>query len=233
MNNADTENWIVIPATGKGQRMQADTPKQYLSLGPRTILEHTLDNLLSHQKINGAVIVIGDDDAYWHKLNYRHSKPVLVCTGGAYRFLSVYQGLLALQNQSKEDVIVLIHDAVRPFVSHNELDELIQAASEYDDGVILANPITDTLKKVNDQNIIQSTHPREQLWRALTPQVFRLSVILKALEWVISQGLKVTDDASAMELAGYKPRIIPGDSKNIKITRPEDLILAERLLNPV
>lgn len=231
MTKNQVDFWAVIPATGKGQRMRANRPKQYLPLGSKTILEHTLDNLLSHPQISGAVLVLNKDDAYWNQLDYQHEKPILLCAGGEQRFHSVLNGLQTLSDKISRNIVALIHDAVRPFVMHTDIDRLMMASVCDDDGAILAVPVTDTLK-VADHNLrIQNTHPREQLWRAFTPQAFKLDIILRALELVIAKGLPVTDDASAMELAGYHPKLIAGDSRNIKITRPEDLQLAELLLS--
>lgn len=230
MDRKDLQIWVVIPATGTGQRMQADRPKQYLELGPKTILEHTLDNLLAHPEITGAVLVLSHDDTHWSNIKYQHDKPIFICTGGEQRHHSVYNGLTHLKEQVGGEIIVLIHDAVRPFVAHHDLDRLLEAVATGDDGAILAAPVADTLKVANDEQRIQSTYPRDHLWRAFTPQAFRLDIILKALQTVIRNNLIITDDASAMELAGYNPVLVTADSRNIKITHPGDLQLAELLL---
>lgn len=230
MSNPPLEYWAVIPATGKGHRMQADRPKQYLQLGSKTILEHTLDKLLSHSQISGMVLILNENDSYWDQLDYKHEKPILLCIGGEQRYHSVFNGLKTLSSRIQKNAIVLIHDAVRPLVTHADIERLITAASSRDDGAILAAPVADTLK-VADHNLkIQSTQARDQLWRAFTPQAFQLNLILPALESVIMKELPVTDDASAMEQAGYRPELVLGDSRNIKITHPEDLHLAELLL---
>ena len=225
-----SQYWVVIPATGTGQRMKASCPKQYIQLAEKTILQHTLDNLLSHPLINGAVLVINRDDKHWDKVNYRHSKPVLVCTGGDQRHHSVFNGLDLLKRHSKLNPYVLIHDAVRPFVSHADLDRLIEALQHCEDGALLAVPVTDTLKLANNNGFVKTTHPRDHLWRAFTPQAFKLDKIYKALENVIRSKLDITDDASAMEMMGAHPRLVQGDGDNIKITTPQDLLLAEKIL---
>lgn len=222
--------WVVIPATGIGSRMQADRPKQYLSLGAKTILEHTLDNLLAHPSIDGAVLVLSEQDRHWPALHYQHDKPLHVCHGGEQRYHSVMNGLQALSNAIDDDAIVMIHDAVRPFVLHTDLDRLLAAAALGDDGAILAVPVADTLKLADKQAQIQRTSSRKGLWRAYTPQAFRLTLIQQALQNVIDHGLQVTDDASAMELLGFHPRLVSSDSLNIKITHPGDLQLAGLLL---
>lgn len=223
--------WVILPATGIGQRMQASRPKQYLPLKGKSILLHTLDKVLSHPQITGAVLVLNKHDQYWQKQNYCHSKPVLQCEGGERRHHSVLNGLLMLQQQMPAiNPYVLIHDAVRPFVSHKDIDRLIDALSVCEDGALLAVPVADTLKYANHENRVQSTYPRENLWRAFTPQAFRLEKILAALKNVITHKLEVTDDVSAMELTGAQPLLVQGDSDNIKITTPQDLLLAKKII---
>lgn len=228
MDNA-SQYWMVIPATGTGERMNADCPKQYLKLSAKTILQHTLDNVLSHPAISGAVLILNSEDHYWQQLNYQHAKPVYLCTGGKQRYHSVYNGLVTLKQKLNENPIVLIHDAVRPFVSHTDLDNLLEAVDNNEAGALLAAPVTDTLKVVDNNLTVKCTHPRENLWRAFTPQAFKLDKILAALDTVIKDGLAITDDASAMELMGYNPSLVAGDGHNIKITTPQDLVLAELL----
>lgn len=221
-----TEIWAVIPATGTGQRMQADRPKQYLKVASKTIVEMTLDNLLSYPDINGIVLILHPQDRYWESLEYRHEKAILLSTGGKLRHHSVFNGLSTLRQKVEGDPIVLIHDAVRPFVLHHDLSRLIEVVKNNKEGALLAAPVADTLKFSDDHQAVLHTHPRADLWRAFTPQAFRLSIILQALDYVIKKDLVVTDDASAMELLGYHPKLVEGDRLNIKITHPEDLIIA-------
>ncbi|MBT3206334.1 MAG: 2-C-methyl-D-erythritol 4-phosphate cytidylyltransferase [Gammaproteobacteria bacterium] len=225
-----SQYWVVIPATGIGQRMKTACPKQYIQLSDKSILEHTLDNLLSHPRVTGAVVIINKNDEYWEKLNYEHDKPVLLCIGGEQRHHSVYNGLFRLKQHTEDNPYVLIHDAVRPFVSHDDLNLLLDALDESDDGALLAVPVADTLKFANDNQVVKTTHSRDNLWRAFTPQAFKLDKISSALENVINNNLEITDDSSAMELMGARPKLVPGDVQNIKITTPQDLILAEKLI---
>lgn len=222
--------WVVIPATGVGHRMQADRPKQYLTLQGKTILEHTLDNLLGHPVVSGAVLILHQQDEYWSGLNYRHAKSLLITTGGEQRHHSVYNGLQCLSQHLQQDCYVLIHDAVRPFVRHQDLDALVESVQAGDDGALLAAPVADTLKLVDESQQVEKTVSRQGLWRAFTPQAFRLELIVQALQQVINSNQMITDDASAMELAGYHPKIVEGDGMNIKITQPNDLTIAEWLL---
>lgn len=223
--------WAVVPATGIGARMGADRPKQYLSLGEKTVLEHTLDNLLKYPAIDGVVLILRSTDTYWPELQYQSNKPLLTCVGGEHRYHSVLNGLRRLKSHLSSDCIVMIHDAVRPFVLHQDLDRLLQAALEGDDGALLALPVADTLKKANDDQRVEDTQAREKLWRALTPQAFYLNRIYAALESVMQSGKPITDDSSAMELAGYHPRLVSADHRNIKITHPQDLKVMESFLS--
>ena len=221
--------WAVLPAAGAGSRMNSATPKQYLSFQGKTIIEHCLDRLLSHSAIAGAVIVLREDDKIWDELGYNSVKPVFTATGGKERHYSVYNGLSSLQQQLGNNIIVLVHDAVRPLVNHQDLGNVIDAARHNPAGAILAAPVTDTLKQQNDRMEIDRTLSRDRLWRALTPQVFHLQALFSALKRVIDERLVITDDAQAIELMGYSPALVAGSSENLKITSPEDLLLAEKI----
>jgi 2-C-methyl-D-erythritol 4-phosphate cytidylyltransferase len=226
---SDIPVWAVIPAAGSGSRMHSSTPKQYLSFQGKTVLEHCLDRLLSLPEIAGCVLVLDDSDEHWDGLGYMPAKPLFTTGGGAERHDSVYSGLTTLQYRCGNEVMALVHDAARPLVSHDELDRVIEAARLSTAGAILATPVTDTLKKQNERMRIDSTLPREGLWRALTPQVFHLSPLLNALKRVIDEGLIVTDDAQALEMNGYAPALVEGSADNFKITAPGDLRLAEKI----
>ena len=219
--------WAVIPAAGTGSRMQSDTVKQYLRFQGKTVIEHCLDRLLSHPQIDGAVVVLREDDRLWDELGYNSGKPVFTTNGGLERQHSVYSGLTTLQYRLGNDAIALVHDAVRPLVRHPDLSAVIGAAREHASGAILATRVTDTLKLQTDTREIASTLSRELLWRALTPQVFHLQTLLNALKQVIDQNLVITDDAQAMELMGHAPALVAGSVDNFKITTREDLALAE------
>jgi len=225
--NPSATTWAVIPASGIGRRMRSETPKQYLMFQGKTILEHCLDRLLSHPRIEAVVVVLNDEDEYWEKLSYRSPKPVITTSGGEKRHHSVYQGVLALQQQGVTEALVLVHDAVRPLVTHLDLDKVIAAAQGHEAGAILATPIADTLKLQSEIMEITSTVSRDRLWRALTPQVFHQQPLLRALESAIEKNLDISDDASALEQLGYRPALVAGDADNIKITLPADLDLAE------
>ena len=221
--------WAVVPAAGIGSRMQQETPKQYLEFQGKTILEHCLDRLLSHPDVAGAVVVLRADDSRWESLAYTPSKPLFTTEGGDQRQHSVYSGLTTLQFRCGNDVLALVHDAVRPLVSSNDLDRVIAAARGNTAGAILAAPVADTLKRDSGRGEIETTVAREGLWRALTPQVFHLQPLLNGLRRAIDENLAVTDDAAAVEAMGYSPALVAGDESNLKITRPDDLRLAEMI----
>jgi len=216
--------WAIIPASGIGHRMQGDRPKQYLSFCGKTIIEHTLDRLLNCPHINGAIVVLRDKDPYWSEINYQPAKPLHIAEGGYERQDSVINGLTLLTDMF-DGVLALVHDAVRPLVSDDDLNKLTEA-NWNESGAILASPVTDTLKRQNESGNSQETIDRRGLWRALTPQLFDAELLLQALERAREKDQIMTDDAAAMEALGYQPLLVEGSNENIKITRPDDLRLA-------
>ncbi len=226
----NTALWAVIPAAGAGRRMRNQTPKQYLRLGDRTIIEHTLARFISHPNIDGIVVAIDARDATWPALAVASSKPLIIVTGGAERCHSVLNALRQLATSMQDQDWVLVHDAVRPCLSRHDLDRLIAVLKDDATGGILATPVRDTLKRADVNGRIAQTVDRTELWHALTPQMFRFKVLYTALQTALANGAEVTDEASAVDRAGLRPRLLEGQSNNIKITRPEDLVLAERIL---
>jgi 2-C-methyl-D-erythritol 4-phosphate cytidylyltransferase len=242
--------WLVLPAAGIGSRMQADRPKQYLSMTvkgiTKTVIEHTLDHVLAYPKFMKAVIVVTKGDPYWQEISavrgYDKDERIIVVDGGSERCYSVVNGLSAihkieLENKTLDKAWVAVHDVARPCLSYGDLDKLFLALENYNDGGILAAPVRDTMKRgVADKDAavdstIDHTVDRDQLWHALTPQMFPLNSLLDNLQSALASGFEVTDEASAMEYAGAKPKLVSGRSDNLKITRPEDLKLAEFYLN--
>ena len=221
--------WAVIPAAGVGKRMQADRPKQYLELHGKTVLEHTLARFLDHPDISGVVVAVTDGDPYWHELAISH--PMLfTAAGGEERCHSVLNALQILRAQAGENDWVLVHDAARPCLRREDLETLIGGLKDHPVGGLLGLPVADTMKRTGADDAVIETVPREHLWRALTPQMFRLGELYDALETALKNNQLVTDDASAMELAGKAPKLVEGHGDNIKITRPQDLALAELYL---
>ena len=225
--------WVVIPAAGVGKRMESDTPKQYLKLNNKTVIEHTLSVFDEHDYISQIVVSISEGDEYWAALNLELSKPLHIASGGKERCDSVLNGLKYLENRAAADDWVLVHDAARPCLRHEDLTLLIDTLRDHEVGGVLAVRVKDTMKRSDDKNIIKETVERDNLWHALTPQMFRFSMLKNALESALSNNIVITDDASAIELAGYSPALIEGHADNIKITRPEDLDLASLFLQKI
>ena len=218
--------WVIIPAAGVGKRMGSDTPKQYLSLNNKTILEHTLNVFDKHNSISEIVVTISEGDEYWPALNINLSKPLHVANGGNERCDSVLNGLTFLEDKAGDNDWVLVHDAARPCLRHDDLTLLLTTLDNHNVGGILAVPVRDTMKRSVSKNRIKETVDRNNLWHALTPQMFRFKVLKNALETALDNNEVITDESSAIEIAGYQPVLVEGHSDNIKITRPEDLALA-------
>ncbi len=225
--------WVVIPAAGVGKRMQADRPKQYLSLLNKTVIEHTLSCFSQHPAIAGIVISLHTNDPYWNELEIDLPIPYFIAKGGKERSDSVLNALQMMQNKLKVDANswVMVHDAARPCLLQSDLDKLISSCLHTDVvGAILAKKASDTMKRSKlDQSILR-TENRENLWHALTPQMFRLKQLSDALLLAIEQNIVITDDASALENYGESPLLIEAIGSNIKITHPDDLALAAFLL---
>lgn len=213
--------FAVIPASGVGSRMQADKPKQYLTLKGKTILEHTVSLFLTHPKIAKVIVAVAKDDPFYTEIALLKSPQIQIVFGGETRADSVFNALNAIED---ENAWALVHDAARPCLKRSDLDKLLQIEDEQ--GGILATPAIDTMKRANGTQILH-TEDRSTLWHALTPQFFPAKKLKTALETAFSKRQIVTDEASAMELSGYQPQLVTGRSDNIKITRPEDLALAE------
>lgn len=207
--------------------MSTNIPKQYLSLVDKTVLEHTLDTLLSCRQLAGVVLVLSAGDGYWESIQGRYLDQSLETTiGGTERCHSVLNGLQQLAGRAAEDDWVLVHDAARPCVRLSDIEKLISALSSKTDGGLLGVPVADTMKRADSEQRITATVDREGLWHAYTPQMFRVGQLRAALQHAIDNDLLVTDEASAMEHAGYQPRMVQGQRDNIKITVPADLELA-------
>lgn len=215
---------VVVPAAGVGSRMGASCPKQYLPLAGKFLIEHTLERLLAHPRIERVVVPIASDDDFFPTLPVASHPRLLTTIGGRERADSVLNGL-----QLVESEWVLVHDAARPCITHQDIDRLIHLGLA-GDGAILGSRVRDTMKRSDAAGFIQKTVDREQLWHALTPQFFRTALLRAAIEQGLSQGLPITDEASAMELAGWHPQMVEGRADNIKVTRPEDLALAALFL---
>lgn len=221
--------WAVIPAAGLGTRMGANVPKQYLSVGGETLLSHSVKRLLKCGRLEQIVVAVARDDDRWLELAVMSDVRVRVVIGGAERADSVLAGLLALTQASDDDWVV-VHDAARPCVSNRAMRAMMDALAHEPVGGIMAVPVSDTLKLAGAFRHVTKTIDRSGLWAAQTPQMFRLGLLRNALQQAQAAGRAVTDEASAIEQAGYTPRLFTGSSRNIKITHPEDLELAALIL---
>ena len=222
--------WAVIPAAGSGTRMQSAVPKQYLTLIDRPVIEHTIGRLLSVDRVSGVIVALQSDDPYWPHICIDSAKPVIVAKGGEQRCHSVMNALEILSKQAHyrpETTWALVHDAVRPCVNADDIRKLIERAEGTGSGGLLAVPVRDTMKRQDDEQCVALTIDRTGLWHALTPQLFSVSKLYRALESALAADVLVTDESSAMEYAGYKPMLVAGSESNIKITRPADLLLAQ------
>lgn len=218
--------WVIIPAAGVGKRMATDIPKQYLLLDNKTILEHTLSIFDMHDSISEIILVISQNDEYWSSVDMHFSKPFHIAEGGKERCDSVLNGLMFLEGKANENDWVLVHDAARPCLRQEDLTLLLENLQDSETGGILAVPVKDTMKRSNANNKITETVARENLWHALTPQMFRFGLLKRSIESVLDEGKIITDEASAVEMAGYQPILVEGHADNLKITQPEDLTLA-------
>jgi len=228
--------WAIVPAAGIGKRMQSSTPKQYLTLNDRPVIEHTVNSLLENENVKGLVIALQADDAYWPEINITSQKPLLRTTGGKERADSVLNAINELFNYENFDASsdwVMVHDAVRPCVRQQDLDKLVSEVGEDHNGGLLALPVRDTMKRQRadaPSASVETTVERENLWHALTPQYFPAESLKNALQTALQDKLSITDESSAMELAGFSPKLVAGHEDNIKITRPDDLRLASLYL---
>jgi len=230
--------WAIIPAAGVGKRMGSKIPKQYLPLSGKTVLEQTLSVFIKHPDINGIIVAITEGDPYWLEISAQYNssnsstnqddtKPVIVAPGGAERCHSVLNALTELGHHASENDWVLVHDAARPCLTSDDIDHLLEQLSETSSGGLLGLPMADTVKRCDSNLQVIETVDRSELWRALTPQMFPLKLLKDALEQAINSNALVTDEASAIELQGLKPKMVEGQPGNIKITHPGDLQLAE------
>ena len=222
--------WAVVPAAGSGTRFSPDSPKQLAPLGAGTVLENALAPLVAHPAIAGIVVVLAPSDTRARELLEPLRPKVRTAPGGARRAQSVRNGLAALAGLAADGDWVLVHDAARPCLPRADLDRLMTELSGDPVGGILASPVGDTLKRVTESGNIEHTVERAGLWRALTPQMFRYRLLREALDLALAAGIDVSDDAAAVERTGSKPRIVAGSSANIKVTRPEDLAVANAIL---
>jgi len=237
MHQSSPQCWAIVPAAGIGSRMQSSIPKQYIELNGRPLIEHSLLKLLATKWVKGIVVALAEDDPYWQDLSLSKESAIHTVLGGEERADSVWNGLISIEHQLQEDDFVLVHDAARPCIANEDLEKLYQALlvqrdKAKEEGVVLADKLTDTIKRDDGNNCVLKTVPRDGLWRALTPQIFPKAVLKKALEQAKTDSVVgITDEASAIEYLGLSPRLIQGRSDNIKVTTAGDLELASLILS--
>lgn len=228
MPNKQVSLAVVIPAAGVGKRMQANCPKQYLTINNKTILEHTLERLISHPMVTKVVIALGEHDGYFADLPISTHKDIVTVIGGNERVDSVLAGLKILD--CAKYPWVFVHDAARPCITHDDISKLIDSCLSNNIGGLLATPVRDTMKQANTQQVVEKTIERSVLWHAYTPQMYPTAQLTEAISIALANKQVITDESSAMELAGYASQLIEGRSDNIKITKADDLALAAFIL---
>ena len=225
-----TSIWAVVPAAGSGRRMAAEVPKQYLLVNGLPILEHTLRALLACPDIRGVVVVLDPSDRRADTVGSLADPRVFRAAGGIERADSVLSGLKAVTPYAGKDDWVLVHDAARPCISVSVLRELIAHTLDEGIGTVLAQASTDTLKRVSSSYRVKESLDRRVIWCAQTPQMFKLYELETALSSALADQLPITDESTAMELAGFPVSVLEGPSTNIKVTLPIDLEFAEIIL---
>lgn len=225
---------VILAAAGMGQRMNTRLPKAFIKLDKYPLFIYSIKLFEEIKSIESVVLVVSK--GYLKKCNdiikkYKFKKVVDVIQGGITRQQSIYNGIKYYETNNILDNndIVLAHDAARPLVKKKLVEELILCAKEFN-AAIPAVPATDTVKEMNSKEFINRTIDRNSLWFAQTPQVFKFEILKKAYYNVIDEAVSITDDAMACEIMGIKPKIVHGDFGNIKITMPEDILIAEAFL---
>ena len=223
--------FLVVPASGIGQRMNSTIPKQYIILeNGLTILDQCLNTILSNELISGFIVALDKKDSYFKTSEFaKDPKLISIATGGKERFNSVLNALNALDQNAKPNDWVLVHDAARPCIRKEDINKLIEEVADDKVGGILANRIVDTVKQINNGGLV-STIDRQKLYIAQTPQMFRYAILKDSIEKAIENNVHITDESEALESLNYSIRIVEGSSSNIKITTQEDIHLANYFL---
>ena len=222
--------WAVVPAAGSGRRLGGEIPKQYRDIAGAPLLEHTLRALLESPDVRGIVVAVDPSDRRADVIDSLADVRVQTTPGGAERAHSVMAGLELLSTQASEEDWVLVHDAARPCLPLEALTRLIERARELGEGVVLATPVSDTLKQVDETGRVRQTVERRALWRAQTPQLFPLFALRSALGQCLEELAEVTDEAMAMEWAGQAVHVVEGPATNVKVTVESDLAFADLIL---
>jgi 2-C-methyl-D-erythritol 4-phosphate cytidylyltransferase len=227
--------FVVMPAAGSGQRFAAATPKQYAPLAGSTVIEHALARFEADPDCAGIVVAVSSTDAIWPTIAARRTRVIETAGGGEQRAHSVRNALRALSGHARDDDWIMVHDAARPCLAQADIQLLKHELAAHPVGGLLAVPLADTLKRALEPGTrathVDETLDRSGLWRAVTPQVFRLGVLRRALEAAIDARRVPTDEAQAIEWSGQRPRLVAGRADNIKVTTAEDLAIASAILS--
>jgi 2-C-methyl-D-erythritol 4-phosphate cytidylyltransferase len=221
--------FAIIPAAGQGMRMGEAVPKQYIPVAGKPMMFHSIHTLANIERIECVFVVLSALDRHWgqHDWSALPSKIEAVFAGGAHRAESVLNTLIVLEKRIAKDDWVLVHDAARPCIRGELVEQFLDELGEDQVGGLLAVPVADTIKSADENQRVAATIPRLNLWRAQTPQMFRYGLLRRGLE----QKPDATDEAQAVESLGYhSPRLVQGDNLNIKVTFSDDLVLAEQIL---
>jgi 2-C-methyl-D-erythritol 4-phosphate cytidylyltransferase len=225
-SQGDNQFVVIVPAAGVGKRMLASCPKQYLTINKQSILMLTTNRLLNHPNINKVILVLSDEDEYFEQTELAQNTNIVRVSGGEERVNSVLNGLYAIDVEKYP--WVLVHDAARPCITHDDIDKIIEQCLSSNCGGLLAAEMVDTIKQNSEdnRNVVGCTIDRSNLWQAFTPQLYKTTELTEAIVQGLAQNLTITDESSAMELAGFPSLLVQGRRDNIKITRPEDITLA-------
>ena len=224
--------WCIVPAAGIGSRMQSETPKQYFKLhNNKTILDTTIDRLLRSNVIKNIMVVLHPNDKHWIHSTHINKDNVHTCMGGEDRVDSVLNGLRSLKKKVSNDQWIMVHDAARACVSPDDVDALYHVVEVTEAvGGILALPVYETVKQADMFDNIVKTVDRSDLWLAQTPQLFSYETLMQSIANALKDNVVITDEASAIEYAGFKPILVQGRRSNIKITVSEDIEFADLCL---
>jgi 2-C-methyl-D-erythritol 4-phosphate cytidylyltransferase len=226
--------FVVIPAAGSGRRFSTSSPKQYAALGSSTVIEHALAPFEADPDCAGIVVALSAEDSIWPEIAARRTRVIRTAQGGAERAHSVRNALLSLVSHARDDDWIMVHDAARPCLTPSDIEVLKRELAPHPVGGLLAVPLADTLKRALEPSAkvthVDGTIDRNGLWRAATPQVFRLGMLLRALDAASASHRLPTDEAQAIEWTGQRPRLVAGRADNIKVTTAEDLALAGAIL---
>jgi 2-C-methyl-D-erythritol 4-phosphate cytidylyltransferase len=221
--------FAIVPAAGQGTRIGDAVPKQYIPIAGKPMMFHSIEALAAVNRIACVTVVLSPMDNHWreHDWSAFPDKIEPIFAGGAHRSQSVANGLKHLEDRAAKDDWVLVHDAARPCVTPQLVDQFLDEVDQDPVGGLLAMPLADTLKSADEQQRVAATIPRLNLWRAQTPQMFRYDLLRRGLE----KKPDATDESQAVEsLGGYGPRLVQGENSNLKVTFAEDLFLAEMIL---